>query len=74
MKRVGPERWNRRLGKAIDVFRKLTNFDTLYLGGGNAENITLQLGSDIKIVSNTLGMKGGIWLWKDTDLNDGIQK
>ncbi len=73
-KRVGPERWNRRLARAIEVFRTLTNFDKLYLGGGNAENVTLKFGKDIEITSNTMGMKGGIWLWKDTDLSDGVQK
>jgi polyphosphate glucokinase len=73
-KKVGPERWNRRVAKAIEVFRKLTFFDKLYLGGGNAENVTLRLGGDIEIVCNTMGMKGGIWLWKDGNLDDGVQK
>ncbi|MGH9832116.1 MAG: ROK family protein, partial [Blastocatellia bacterium] len=65
---------NKRLAKAIEYFRILTNFDKLYLGGGNAENVSLKLGDDVEIVSNTLGMRGGIWLWKDSNLNDGVQK
>lgn len=64
-KRVGPERWNRRLQKAIECFRALTFFDRLYLGGGNAEHVTFDLGNDIEIVSNSNGLKGGIWLWKE---------
>jgi polyphosphate glucokinase len=64
-KRVGPERWNRRLQKAIEAFRALTFFDRLYLGGGNAEHVTFDLGKDIEIVSNANGLKGGIWLWKE---------
>ncbi len=73
-KRVGKKEWNSRLEKAIEHFRTLTNFDKLYLGGGNAEEVTLKLGSDIEVVCNTMGMRGGIWLWKDVDLSDGIQK
>ena len=71
---VGKRRWNKRLARAIEVFRTLTNFDTLYLGGGNAANVDLELTDDIKITSNKMGMKGGIWLWKDADLSDGVQK
>jgi polyphosphate glucokinase len=63
------------LAKAVDVFRALTHFDRLYIGGGNAEHVSLdKLGPDVEIVSNTLGMRGGIWLWKDHNLNDGVQK
>lgn len=73
-KKVGKKEWNERLEKAIVYLRTLTNFDKLYLGGGNAANVTIDLGSDIEIVSNALGMSGGIWLWKDRDMGDGIQK
>src|SRR5262245_11309701 len=74
LKKVGKSVWNRRLAKAIEAFRALTHFDKLYIGGGNAENVSLDLGEDVEIVPNILGMRGGIWLWKDPNLNDGIQK
>jgi polyphosphate glucokinase len=74
LKKVGKSEWNRRLAKAVEAFRALTHFDKLYIGGGNAENVSLNLGPDVEIVSNILGMRGGIWLWKDTNLNDGVQK
>ncbi|MEO6724839.1 MAG: hypothetical protein ABIU20_04935, partial [Blastocatellia bacterium] len=73
LKSVGKKEWNDRLQKAIGHFRTLTNFDKLYLGGGNAEHVALK-GDDIEIVSNTLGLRGGIWLWKDSDLSDGVQR
>jgi polyphosphate glucokinase len=73
-KEVGEKRWNKRLELAIGYFRILTRFDKLYLGGGNAANITLKCGKDVEIVSNTYGIRGGIWVWKDANLNDGIQK
>jgi polyphosphate glucokinase len=73
-KKAGKTEWNRRLAKAVEVFRTLTNFDRLYIGGGNAEHVIIDLGPDVEIVPNTLGMRGGIWLWKDNDLSDGVQK
>ena len=73
-KKVGKSVWNKRLAKAVEIFRELTNFDKLYIGGGNAENVSIDLGPDVEIVSNILGMRGGIWLWKDSDLSDGVQK
>jgi polyphosphate glucokinase len=74
LEKVGKRRWNKRLEKAVEVFRTMTNFDKLYIGGGNAANVTINLGPDVEIVPNTLGMRGGIWLWKDTNLDDGVQK
>lgn len=73
LKKVGPKIWNKRLEQAVVYFRILTNFDKLYFGGGNAEFVALN-SSDIEIVSNTLGLRGGIWLWKDSDLSNGVQK
>jgi polyphosphate glucokinase len=75
LKKIGKKKWNKRLARAIDVFRTLTNFDKLYIGGGNAENVSVKkLGKDVEVVCNTLGMRGGIWLWKDVDMSDGVQK
>ena len=73
-KEVGKRRWNKRVKLAIEHFRRLTYFDKLYLGGGNAANVSLKLGPEVEIVSNILGMRGGIWVWKDPNLADGISK
>jgi polyphosphate glucokinase len=61
---VGKKRWNRRVQRAIKTLRTLTNFDHLYIGGGNAEFVSFDLAPDISKVPNTLGMTGGIWLWR----------
>ena len=74
LKKVGKTEWNKRLARAVEVFRALTHFDRLYIGGGNAGNVLIDLGPDVEVVSNVLGMRGGIWLWKDSDLSDGVQK
>jgi polyphosphate glucokinase len=64
-KRVGKRKWNRRVKRAIRTIRSLTNFDHLYIGGGNAKKIEFELDPDVTIVSNDAGIKGGVALWQD---------
>lgn len=66
-KKVGPRRWNKRLRRALDQLRLLVNFDTLYVGGGNAANIEFELPPDVHVVSNKAGLTGGVRLWADQD-------
>ena len=61
---AGRRKWNKRLKRAISTIRALTNFDTLFIGGGNAKRVDLELPHDVEIVSNDYGMRGGIWLWR----------
>jgi polyphosphate glucokinase len=60
---VGKHRWNRRVERAIGHIETLTNFDMLYIGGGNAKAITFDLPERAKIVSNDAGITGGVRLW-----------
>ncbi|HVC96422.1 MAG TPA: ROK family protein [Pirellulales bacterium] len=61
----GRKKWKRRVRKAIKSLRRLTNFDRLYIGGGNARLIDFELPADVEVISNDVGMRGGIWLWRD---------
>lgn len=65
LKKAGKKKWNHRVAKAIKILRILTHFDHLYIGGGNSKAVTLDLPSDVSLVSNELGMRGGIWLWRE---------
>lgn len=56
-------KWNKRLGRILAAFETLLNFDTLYIGGGNARHVDLDLPQNIHIVSNDAGLTGGIRLW-----------
>lgn len=69
LKKIGKKKWNRRVQRAIKNLRILLNFDKLYIGGGNAQNIGFELDSDIAIISNTLGVKGGVYLWLPREPN-----
>jgi polyphosphate glucokinase len=61
--RDGNVAWKRHVVEAIDSLRNLTNFDHLYIGGGNARLLDLELPRDVSIVSNTAGIIGGVRLW-----------
>lgn len=63
-RKIGRKKWNKRVQQAIEMMRELTHFDMLYLGGGNASKINFETGSDVRVVSNECGIKGGAWLWR----------
>ncbi|MGE0257535.1 MAG: ROK family protein [Alphaproteobacteria bacterium] len=64
---LGKKKWNRRVARVIDVLRTVVAFDHLYLGGGNAKHVKLDLPDDISIVSNDFGLIGGFALWHEVD-------
>ncbi|NDL60086.1 ROK family protein [Phytoactinopolyspora mesophila] len=64
-RRLGNRRWSRRVVKAVDGLRPVLNWDRLYVGGGGAKHIKLELGDDVTTVGNENGLLGGIRLWND---------
>jgi polyphosphate glucokinase len=62
----GKKAWNKRVAKVIAILREVVRFDHLYLGGGNAKDITFPLPPDVTTVPNTDGLTGGIGLWRNT--------
>ena len=63
--KVGQKKWNERLEKAIASLEHLFNYEYLYIGGGEAKKVTLELPPNVKIVPNVNGLLGGIALWRD---------
>ena len=63
LEKEGKKKWNNRLEKAIATLEHLFNYDTLYIGGGEAKNIEFKLPDNAKIVPNVAGLLGGIALW-----------
>lgn len=61
----GKKKWNKHLREAIDDLAKAFNYDRLYIGGGNAASINFKLPSNVRVISNTDGLLGGIKLWQD---------
>ncbi|NJL36082.1 MAG: ROK family protein [Leptolyngbyaceae cyanobacterium SM1_4_3] len=62
---IGKKRWNRRLEKAIATLEHLFNYNRLYIGGGEAKQVTLGLPANVTLVGNIMGLLGGIALWRD---------
>jgi polyphosphate glucokinase len=64
--RIGKKKWNRRVLKMIEVVESLLNYDVLYLGGGNARHLTVDLPRNVRTASNDTGITGGVHLWDET--------
>jgi polyphosphate glucokinase len=65
LRRHGKKKWNRRVLKTIGIVDSLLHYDVLYLGGGNAQHLTLDLPQNVRIASNDNGITGGIHLWDE---------
>jgi polyphosphate glucokinase len=63
LERDGKKKWNKRMEKVFEILKTVFNYDTLYIGGGNADKLTFPLDANMKIVTNEDGIKGGSRLW-----------
>jgi len=66
-KRLGAKRWNRRVARALHWLQEMVLPDRIYVGGGNAQRLDLELGPRVEVVDNTAGISGGIHLWARYD-------
>ena len=72
LKSVGEEKWKRRVRRVIDQLHVLTDYETLFVGGGNAKLIDWELPAGVHVVSNDAGILGGLRQWDpklDTAIN-----
>jgi polyphosphate glucokinase len=69
LKTVGRKRWNRRMKRVLSAIADLTGYDILYIVGGNARQIDIDLPANVRIVADDAGMAGGVRLW-DPALDD----
>jgi polyphosphate glucokinase len=61
---IGVKAWRKRVFLALDTFEVLLNFDTCYIGGGNARHMKGHVEAPYVIVDNVAGILGGIKLWE----------
>ena len=61
----GKKKWNRRVEKVLAQIQPIWNPRQIYLGGGNAKHLKLDLPANVKITENIAGLLGGIALWRD---------
>ena len=62
---LSSKRWNRRVMKMISIVDSLLHYDVLYIGGGNAANVKVDLPDNVHLASNDAGITGGIRLWDE---------
>jgi polyphosphate glucokinase len=65
LRRIGKKKWNRRVARVIEQVLPVWNPRHLYLGGGNAKHLTIDLPASVTITPNIAGLMGGIVLWHD---------
>jgi polyphosphate glucokinase len=65
LRRSGKKKWSRRVLRAIEAVDSLLHYDLLYLGGGNARHLSVDLPDGVRIASNDNGITGGIHLWDE---------
>src|SRR5215468_11793706 len=64
---VGKKRWNRHVARVVAQVLPIWNPRHLYLGGGNAKHLRIELPPGVTVVANVAGLLGGIALWRDVD-------
>jgi polyphosphate glucokinase len=60
---LGRKKWSRRVEKLIGLMRQLTNFDHLYVGGGNASKLKMDLPKDVSLGDNSAALLGAVRMW-----------
>jgi polyphosphate glucokinase len=63
LKRVGPIEWTTRVLDALAQIAPIFNYDTLHLGGGNAQNIRAELPDNVRVFTLAEAMRGAQRLW-----------
>jgi polyphosphate glucokinase len=65
MKKAGKKKWNKHVLEVVEQVLPIWNPRKLYLGGGNAKHLKLELPEVCSITPNVAGLLGGIALWHD---------
>lgn len=61
----GKKKWNKAFLQAVVQLEHLFNYRRLYVGGGNAKKLKVELPDNVQVVANRAGLLGGIALWRD---------
>jgi polyphosphate glucokinase len=65
LEKIGKKKWNKRVQEVIEQVLPIFNPRKLYLGGGNAKKLKIELPENVQITENVAGLLGGIALWHD---------
>jgi len=65
LEKIGKKKWNKHVAKVLAQIEPIWNPRKIYLGGGNAKHLTLDLPRNVVKTENIAGLLGGIKLWND---------
>jgi polyphosphate glucokinase len=68
LRKIGRRPWEKRVRALFDQLRGITNYDRLYVGGGNAELLRGEMPSRVKRIDSAAGILGGFRLWEWGDV------
>ncbi|MDX6286590.1 MAG: polyphosphate glucokinase [Frankiales bacterium] len=63
-RKLGKKKWSKTVAEAVKTIENLIVPDQIYIGGGNAKKLDVDLGPKVSIIDNTAGLLGGIKLWR----------
>ncbi len=61
--KAGKKKWNKRVAEVLAQIDPIWNPRRIYLGGGNAKHLRIELPKHVRITDNVAGLLGGIRLW-----------
>ena len=65
LERIGKKEWRKRVALVIETLEQIFNYDTLYVGGGNAKKLKGPLPDNVRLFKNVEGLAGGVRLWRE---------
>ena len=64
LERVGKQEWRKRITFVIETLDRIFNYDTLHIGGGNAQKLKRPLPEAVYLFDVVDGLAGGVRLWQ----------
>ena len=65
LEKIGKKKWNKRVARVLHQINPIWNPRRLYVGGGNAKHVRIDLPPNVRITDNVAGLLGGIRLWDE---------
>jgi polyphosphate glucokinase len=63
--KVGKKKWNKRVAEVLAQIEPIWNPRRIYVGGGNAKHLRIDLPPNVRVTDNVAGLLGGIRLWDE---------
>ena len=65
LEKLGKKKWNKHVAEVLAQIDPIWNPRRIYIGGGNAKHLRLDLPAHVRVTDNVAGLLGGIRLWDE---------